>query len=144
MRQTVQPLEADHVTPCKIYATENNRGIPCCAICFVPTAVFLRTELRLFLTSRRSFGMVVFAKRTTKLKGDQIMNRKREAIFMGIGILAGLTLCGPASAAVQQLTATPTTQTFYVDGQQMWFEAYHTTETISSSSGTSARRWTSA
>ena len=53
------------------------------------------------------------------------MNRKREAIFMGIGILAGLVLSGPASAAVQQLTASPTTQTFYVDGQQMWFEAYH-------------------
>ena len=53
------------------------------------------------------------------------MNRKREAIFMGIGILAGLALSGTASAAVQQLTATPTTQTFYVDGQQMWFEAYH-------------------
>ena len=68
--------------------------------------------------------MVVFAKRTTKPKGDLIMNRKREAIFMGLGILAGLALSGPASAAVQQLTATPTTQTFYVDGQQMWFEAY--------------------
>ena len=53
------------------------------------------------------------------------MNRKREAIFIGIGILAGLALSGPASASAQQLTATPTTQTFYVDGQQMWFEAYH-------------------
>ena len=51
------------------------------------------------------------------------MNRKRKAIFMGIGILAGLALSGTASAAVQQLTATPTTQTFYVDGQQMWFKA---------------------
>ena len=53
------------------------------------------------------------------------MSRKREVVFMGIGILAGLVLSGTASAAVQQLTATPTTQTFYVDGQQMWFEAYH-------------------
>ena len=52
------------------------------------------------------------------------MNRKREAVFMGIGIMAGLTLGGPASAAAQQLTATPTTQTFYVDGQQVQFEAY--------------------
>ncbi len=69
--------------------------------------------------------MVVFAKRTTKLKGDQIMSRKREAVFMGIGILAGLALSGPASAAAQQLTATPTTQIFYMDGQQLWFEAYH-------------------
>ena len=53
------------------------------------------------------------------------MSRKRVVVFMGIGILAGLALSGTASAAVQQLTATPTTQTFYVDGQQMWFEAYH-------------------
>ena len=52
------------------------------------------------------------------------MSRKREAIFMGIGILAGLALSGSASAAVQQLTASPTTQTFYVDGQQVQFEAY--------------------
>ena len=29
------------------------------------------------------------------------MNRKREAIFMGIGILTGLTLSGTASAAAQ-------------------------------------------
>ncbi len=27
------------------------------------------------------------------------MNRKREAIFMGIGILAGLALSGPAAQA---------------------------------------------
>lgn len=52
------------------------------------------------------------------------MSRKREAIFMGIGILAGLALSGSASAAVQQLTASPTTQTFYVDGRQVQFEAY--------------------
>ena len=52
------------------------------------------------------------------------MSRKREAVFMGIGILAGLALSGSASAAVQQLTASPTTQTFYVDGQQVQFEAY--------------------
>lgn len=52
------------------------------------------------------------------------MGRKREAIFMGIGILAGLALSGPASAAVQQLTAVPTSQTFYVDGQRVQFEAY--------------------
>lgn len=52
------------------------------------------------------------------------MSRKREAIFMGIGILTGLALCGPASAAVQRLTAAPTSQTFYVDGQRVQFEAY--------------------
>ena len=52
------------------------------------------------------------------------MSRKLEVVFMGIGILTGLALSGPASAAVQQLTATPTTQAFYVDGQQVQFEAY--------------------
>ena len=52
------------------------------------------------------------------------MSRKREAVFMGAGVLAGLALCGPASAAVQQLTATPTTQSFYVDGQRVSMTAY--------------------
>ena len=52
------------------------------------------------------------------------MNRKRETVFMGLGILAGLALSGPASAAAQQLTATPTTQAFYVNGQQVQLEAY--------------------
>ena len=53
------------------------------------------------------------------------MSRKREAIFMGIGILAGLALSGPAAqAATAVLTASPTSQTFYVDGQRVEFEAY--------------------
>ena len=46
------------------------------------------------------------------------MNRKREAIFMGIGILAGLALSGPAAQVEDYLTARPTTQTFYINGQQ--------------------------
>ena len=52
------------------------------------------------------------------------MSRKREGIFMGIGILAGLALSGPAAKAADYLTASPTTQTFYVDGRQVQFEAY--------------------
>ena len=53
------------------------------------------------------------------------MSRKREAIFMGIGILAGIALCGPAAqAATAALTASPTSQTFYVNGQKVEFEAY--------------------
>ena len=53
------------------------------------------------------------------------MSRKREAIFMGIGLLAGLALSGPTvQAANTALTATPTSQTFYVNGQQIQFEAY--------------------
>ena len=52
------------------------------------------------------------------------MSRKREAVFMGIGILAGLALSGSASAAVQQLTARPTTQTFYLEGEKIDLTAY--------------------
>ena len=53
------------------------------------------------------------------------MSRKREAFFMGIGILAGIALCGPAAqAATAALAAIPSSQTFYVNGQKMEFEAY--------------------
>ena len=52
------------------------------------------------------------------------MNRKRETVFMGFSILAGLALSGPASAAAQQLATTPTNQAFYVNGQQVQLEAY--------------------
>ena len=54
-----------------------------------------------------------------------MMIRKREAICMGIGILAGLALSGPAAqAATEALTASPTSQTFYLNGQRVEFEAY--------------------
>ena len=52
------------------------------------------------------------------------MNRKREAIFMGIGILAGLALSGPAAQAADYLTARPSTQIFYINGQQTPLTAY--------------------
>ncbi|MCX4373406.1 MAG: hypothetical protein OSJ58_16615 [Dysosmobacter sp.] len=52
------------------------------------------------------------------------MSRKREAIFMGLGILAGFVLSGPAAQAADYLTAQPSSQTFYVDGTQAQFEAY--------------------
>ena len=52
------------------------------------------------------------------------MNRKREAVFMGLGILAGLTLSGPAAQAADYLTARPSSQTFYIDGQQAALTAY--------------------
>ena len=52
------------------------------------------------------------------------MNRKREALFMGIGVLAGLTLNGPAAQAADYLTARPSTQTFYINGQQAPHTAY--------------------
>ena len=52
------------------------------------------------------------------------MNRKREAIFMGIGILAGLVLSGPAAQAAISITATLSTQPIYVDGQRVSMIAY--------------------
>ena len=53
------------------------------------------------------------------------MSRKREAICMGIGILTGITLCGPAAqAATETLTAVLSTQPIYVDGQQVTMTAY--------------------
>ena len=52
------------------------------------------------------------------------MSRKREATLMGLGVLTGLALCDPANATIQQLTATPTSQTFYVNGRHTQFEAY--------------------
>ncbi|MBD5133368.1 MAG: hypothetical protein HDT38_02675 [Clostridiales bacterium] len=43
---------------------------------------------------------------------------------MGIGILAGLALSGPAAQAADYLTAHPTTQTFYLDGEKIDLTAY--------------------
>ncbi len=51
-------------------------------------------------------------------------NRTREAIFMGIGVLAGLALSGPAAQAADYLTARPTTQAFYLDGEKIGLTAY--------------------
>ena len=54
-----------------------------------------------------------------------MMSRTKDAIIMGIGILAGLALSGPvAQAATITLTASPTSQVFYVNDQKVEFEAY--------------------
>ena len=51
--------------------------------------------------------------------------KKGTAITFTLGVFAGLTLCGPAAqAATAALTASPTSQTFYVNGQRVAFEAY--------------------
>ena len=52
------------------------------------------------------------------------MNRKREAIFMGLGILAGLALSGPAAQAATTINATLSSQPIYVDGQRVAMTAY--------------------
>ena len=53
------------------------------------------------------------------------MNRKREAIFMGIGVLAGLALSGPAAQATTTITATLSSQPIYVDRQRVTITAYN-------------------
>lgn len=52
------------------------------------------------------------------------MSGKREAIFMGIGILAGLALSGPAAQAATSITATFSNQPIYVNGQLASMTAY--------------------
>ncbi len=53
------------------------------------------------------------------------MSRQWEAIFGGLGILAGLTLSGPAAQAADYLTVRPSSQTFYINGQQAALTAYN-------------------
>lgn len=50
--------------------------------------------------------------------------KKGTAVTFAVGLFVGMTLCGPASAAVQRFTASPSAQTFYVDGQRVRLEAY--------------------
>ena len=52
------------------------------------------------------------------------MKRTREIIFMGIGILTGFALCGPAAQAATAITATLSSQPIYVNGQQVSMTAY--------------------
>ena len=53
-------------------------------------------------------------------------NRTREALCMGIGILADIALCGPAAqAATEAITATLSSQPIYVDGVQASMTAYY-------------------
>lgn len=53
------------------------------------------------------------------------MGRTKEAVFLGIGILAGLALSGPAAQAAEAaLTARPTTQAFYLEGEKISLTAY--------------------
>ncbi len=52
------------------------------------------------------------------------MSRRKEMTLIAAGMLAGAMLVPTAHAAVRQLTATPSTQKFYVDGKQVQMEAY--------------------
>ena len=51
--------------------------------------------------------------------------KKGNAITFAMGVLAGITLCGPAAqAATEALTAVRSTQPIYVDGVQVSMKAY--------------------
>lgn len=52
------------------------------------------------------------------------MRRKRETVFMGLGILAGLALSGSVVQAADYLAARPSSQTFYINGHQASLTAY--------------------
>lgn len=53
------------------------------------------------------------------------MRRMKNALTLLTGILAGMSLAGPAAHAVEQyLTATPSTQAIYLDGRRITMEAY--------------------
>ena len=53
-----------------------------------------------------------------------MMSRKKEMALIAAGMLTGALLVPTAHAAVRQLTATPSTQRFYVDGAPVQLEAY--------------------
>lgn len=53
-----------------------------------------------------------------------MMSRKKEMTLIAAGMLTGALLVPTAQAAVRRLTATPSTQRFYVDGKQTQLEAY--------------------
>lgn len=50
--------------------------------------------------------------------------KKGTAITFAVGVFAGMALCGPAAQAANSLTATPSTQPIYVDGQRASLTAY--------------------
>ena len=49
---------------------------------------------------------------------------RNKYLQFGLGMIVGGLLCGTTAAAVDYLTARPTTQTFYLSGQSIQFEAY--------------------
>ena len=53
------------------------------------------------------------------------MNQQMHTITaITVGIVVGATVCGPVSAAVSALTATPSTHPIYVNGQAVEMDAY--------------------
>ena len=71
------------------------------------------------------YEYVVLAIPTHYKKGELHMKwNPRNCLTLAVGAALGATLCGGASAAVTSLTATPSANPIYVDGQQVQMEAY--------------------
>ena len=49
---------------------------------------------------------------------------KGKCLQFGLGLIVGGILCGTTATAAANLTASPTSQTFYINGQKVEFEAY--------------------
>lgn len=49
---------------------------------------------------------------------------RNKYLQFGVGMIVGGLLCGTTAAAADYLTASPSTQTFYLSGQPVQFEAY--------------------
>ena len=52
------------------------------------------------------------------------MNRRKDLVLLTAGILTGAALAAPLAQAAETLAALPSTQRFYVDGEQVDLEAY--------------------
>ena len=52
------------------------------------------------------------------------MNRRKDLVLLTAGILTGAALAAPLAQAAETLAALPSTQRFYVDGEQVELEAY--------------------
>lgn len=52
------------------------------------------------------------------------MNRIKGTVLIAAGVLAGMLISDPAGTALAALTANPSSQTFYLDGQRVNLQAY--------------------
>jgi hypothetical protein len=72
-----------------------------------------------------SFGIVLLVN-TIPAKEEFIMSRRKNAILIVTGVIAGAMLTGPtAQAAEAYLKALPSSQTIYLDGDPVSWTAYH-------------------
>jgi len=55
---------------------------------------------------------------------EEIMNRIKETVLIIAGVAVGLLLSGPAAQAAARLAASPGSQQFYLNGQNIHLEAY--------------------